>query len=50
MKYRKIKTQAYNLHIIKTKKFKTVTVEVCFKTKLDKVGITYRNLLNNNLC
>ena len=50
MKYRKIKTQAYNLHIIKTKKFKTITVEVCFKTKLDKVGITYRNLLINNLC
>ena len=50
MKYHKIKTQAYNMHIIKTKKFKTITVEVCFKTKLDKIGITYRNLLINTLC
>ena len=50
MKYRKIKTQAYNLHVIKTKKFKTITVEVCFKSKLDKEEITYRNLLINTLC
>ena len=49
MKYRKIKTQAYNLHVIKTKKFKTITVEVCFKSKLDKEEITYRNLLINTL-
>ena len=50
MKYRKIKTQAYNLHVIKTNKFKTITVEVCFKSKLDKEEITYRNLLINTLC
>ena len=50
MKYHKIKTQAYNLHVIKTKKFKTITIEVCFKSKLDKVEITYRNLLINTLC
>lgn len=50
MKYRKITTQTYNLHIIKTKKFKTVTVEVNFKSKLEKKEITYRNLLINTLC
>ena len=50
MKYRKIKTQAYNLHVIKTNKFKTITVEVCFKSKLNKEEITYRNLLINTLC
>lgn len=50
MKYKKITTQTYNLHIIKTKKFKTVTVEVNFKNKLNKEDITYRNLLINTLC
>ena len=50
MKYKKITTQTYNLHIIKTKKFKTVTIEVNFKSKLDKEEITYRNLLINTLC
>lgn len=50
MKYKKIKNHTYNLHIIKTKKFKTVTVQVCFKSLLDKEGITYRNLLINVLC
>lgn len=50
MKYKKIQTQTYNLHIIKTKKFKTVTVQANFKNKLDKEEITYRNLLINVLC
>ncbi len=50
MKYRKIENQTYNLHIIKTKKFKTVTVQVNFKSKLNKEEITYRNLLINTLC
>lgn len=50
MKYKKITTQTYNLHIIKTKKFKTVTIEVNFKSKLNKQEITYRNLLINTLC
>ena len=39
MKYRKIENQTYNLHIIKTKKFKTVTVQVNFKSKLNKEEI-----------
>lgn len=50
MKYRKIETQTYNLHLIKTKKFKTVTVQINFKNKLSKEEITYRNLLISVLC
>ena len=41
MKYKKISTYSYNLHIIKTDKFKTVTVKMNFKRELDKKEITY---------
>ena len=50
MKYKKISTYSYNLHIIKTNKFKTVTVQVNFKRKLNKEEITYRNMIVNMLC
>ena len=50
MKYKKYSNYSYNLHIIKTNKFKTVTVEINFKSKLNKKDITYRNLLINVLC
>lgn len=50
MKYKKISNYSYNLHIIKTKKFKTVTVEVNFKRKLIKEEITARNMIINMLC
>lgn len=36
---------AYNLHIIKTDKFKTITVDVSFRRKIKKEEITIRNLL-----
>ena len=36
---------AYNLHLIKTKKFKTITIDVDFYRKVDKNEITKRNLL-----
>ena len=36
---------AYNLHIIKTDKFKTITVDVSFRRKVKKDEITIRNLL-----
>lgn len=36
---------AYNLHIIKTKKFKTITIDVDFYRKVKKEEITKRNLL-----
>ena len=45
MKYRKIEVGPYNLHIIKTDKFKTVTIRINFKRPLIKEEITKRNLL-----
>lgn len=36
---------AYKLHIVKTNKFKTITVDVCFRRKVSKDEITIRNLL-----
>lgn len=36
---------AYNLHLIKTKKFKTITIDVDFYREVDKKEITKRNLL-----
>jgi len=50
MKYEKIKTYSYNLHVIKTDKFKTITIKVNFKRKIKKEDITYRNMLVNVLC
>ena len=50
MKYKKISTYSYNLHMIKTDRFKTVTVQVNFKRKLKKEEITYRNMIVNMLC
>jgi len=38
---------AYNLHVIKTDKFKTVTVGIAFRRKLLKGEITIRNLLKD---
>ena len=50
MNYKKITLPSYNIHIIETKKFKTVTVKVNFKRKLVKEEIAYRNMLINILC
>ena len=50
MKYKKISTYSYNLHIIKTDKFKTITMQVNFKRKLVKEELTYRNMIVNMLC
>lgn len=50
MKYKKTSNYSYNLHIIKTDKFKTVTVKINFKRKLVKEEITYRNMIINMLC
>ena len=36
---------AYNLHIIKTDKFKTITIDVSFRRKIKREEITIRNLL-----
>ena len=45
MNYEYIDMGAYNLHIIKTSKFKTITIEVNFREKVKKENITIRNLL-----
>lgn len=45
MKYTEYNMNAYNLHIINTDKFKTITVEVDFRRKIRKEEITIRNLL-----
>ena len=50
MKYKKISNYSYNLHIIKTNKFKTTTVQINFKRKLIKEEITTRNMIINVLC
>ena len=49
MNYEQINMGSYNLHIIKTKKFKTITVEVNFRRKLKKEEITIRNILKSVL-
>lgn len=49
MNYEQIDKGAYNLHIIKTKKFKTITVEVNFRRRIKKEEITMRNLLKSVL-
>ena len=40
---------AYNLHLIKTKKFKTITIDVDFYREIKKEEITKRNLLKMHL-
>ena len=49
MIYSKKEIQNANLHIIKTDKFKTITVNVRFKRPLVKEEITKRNFLVNCL-
>ncbi len=48
MEYEKIFMGSYNLHIIKTDKFKTNTIEIDFRSKLNN-DITIRNLLKTVL-
>ena len=50
MKYTKIKNRSYNLHIIKTDRFKTITIQINFKRKTVKEDITIRNMIANMLC
>ena len=45
MKYTEYDMNAYDLHIINTDKFKTITVGVAFRRKIVKEEITIRNLL-----
>ena len=45
MEYEQIDMGSYKLHLIQTKKFKTITVEVNFRRKVIEKEITIRNLL-----
>jgi len=45
MEYTCYNMNAYNLHIINTNKFKTITIDVSFRRKIKKDEITIRNLL-----
>ena len=45
MEYICYNMNAYNLHTVNTKKFKTITVDICFREKINKDEITLRNLL-----
>ena len=49
MNYELVDMGAYQLHIIPTKKFKTITVEVNFRREVVKEEITIRNLLKSVL-
>lgn len=49
MKYIKICEDAYNLHIIKTNKFKMNMIRICFKNKYTKEDIAKRRLIPNVL-
>ncbi len=49
MNYQLIK-DSYNIHLIKTKKFKTLLLKIVFTGKFEKSEITKRNLLVDNLC
>lgn len=45
MDFTTINKGAYNLHLIKTKKFKTITIDIDFYREIKKEEITKRNLL-----
>ena len=47
MKYTKKDMGAYNLHLIKTDKFKTIAVKVIFRSPIVKETITIRNVLSD---
>lgn len=49
MKYTKKDLGSYNLHMIKTNKFKSVIVQVSFRTPIIKEEITMRNVLSDML-
>ena len=50
MQYEKIDMGSYNLHIIKTNKFKSTTVSINFRETLKKEDITIRKFLFQMLC
>lgn len=49
MDYKKYSTHAYNLHVIKTNKFKKTYIKIVFKNKINREDIVYRKLLGTIL-
>ena len=49
MNYKKYTNNAYNLHLIKTDRFKSILIKINFKRKVKKEDVTYRNLLSKAL-
>jgi len=49
MEYKKIDMTAFNLHLIKTDRFKTINVRVCLRDNINKDEITLRNMLTSFL-
>lgn len=49
MEYKKIDMTSFNLHIIKTDRFKTVNIRVCLRDNIKKDEITLRNMLTSFL-
>lgn len=49
MEYKKIDMMAYNLHIIKTDRFKTINIRICLRDEINKDEITLRNMLTSFL-
>ena len=46
MNYQKINNNAYNIHFIKTDKFKKIRIKINFKEEVEKEKIAYRNMLS----
>ena len=44
MEYICYNMNAYNLHIVNTKKFKTITVDICFREKINKDENFFKDL------
>ena len=50
MKYKKINFGPYNLHMIKTNRFKITTIELIFCNEVKKEEITITNFLASAMC
>lgn len=49
MEYKKVDMGSFNLHLIKTDKFRTVTVRVSMRQEITEESVTYRNVLSDIL-
>lgn len=49
IEYKKTDMTSFNLHTIKTDRFKTITFRICLRSKIEKDEITLRNILTSFL-